>query len=53
MDYELDISGDSVDRDFVIVNDAIPTSEAKMEAEIAAIETQCHRATIEHRLAEA
>ena len=53
MNYELDISDDSVDHDCVIVNDAIPASEAKMEAEIAVIETQHHRATIERRLTEA
>ena len=35
------------------MNDAIPASEAEMEAEITAIETQHHRTTIEHRLAEA
>ena len=52
MDYELDTSGEPVDRDRV-VNDPTPASEAEMEAEIAAIETQRHRATIERRLAEA
>ena len=39
IDYELDISGDLVDCNRVIVNDAISISEAAMEAEIAAIET--------------
>lgn len=53
MDYELDISDDSVDRNHIIVNDAILASKAEMEAKIAAIETQHHRATIEHWLAEA
>ena len=38
IDYELDISGDLVDRNCVIVNDAIPASEAEIETEIAAIE---------------
>ena len=53
IDYELDISGDPVDCDRVIVNDAIPASEAAMEAKITAIVTQHHRATIERRLTEA
>ena len=53
MDYEFDISDDSVDRNHIIVNDAILASKAKIEAKIAAIETQRHRATIEHWLAEA
>ena len=53
IDYGFDISGNPVDRNHVIVNDVIPASEAKMEVKIAAIETQCHRTTIEHWLAEA
>ena len=53
MDYELDISGEPVDRNYVIVNDPTPASEAEMEAEIAAIEPQHHRATIKRQLAEA
>ena len=53
MDYEFDIRGDPVDYDRVVVNNSTSVSEAEMEAEIAAIETQHHRATIEHWLAEA
>ena len=47
MDYELDISGEPVDCDCVVVNYPTSTSEAEMEAEITAIKTQHHRATIE------
>ena len=53
MDYELDISDEPVDCDCVVVNNPTPASEAEMEAEITAIETQCHRATIERQLAKA
>ena len=53
IDYEFDISGDPVDRDCVIMNDVIPTSEVMIEAEIATIKTQRHRAIIKRQLAEA
>ena len=53
MDYELDISGNPIDCDHVVVNNSTPASEVEMEAKIAAIETQRHRVTIKHRLAEA
>ena len=53
IDYGLDISDDLMDCDRVIVNNTISASETKMEAKIAAIKTQRHRATIEHWLAEA
>ena len=42
MDYELDISDETVDCNCVVVNDPPPASEVEMEAEIVAIETQCH-----------
>ena len=35
------------------MNNSTPVSETEIEAEIAAIETQCHRMTIECQLAEA
>lgn len=53
IDYELDINSDPVDLNCVIINDVIPASEVKIEAEIAVIETQHHRATIKRQLAEA
>ena len=53
IDYELDISSEPMDCNHVVVNDLTPASETEMEAEIAAIETQCYRATIERWLAEA
>lgn len=39
INYEFDISGKSIDHDRVVVNDPTPANEAKMEAEIAVIET--------------
>ena len=53
INYELDINNDPVDCNCVIVNDAILISEAEMEVEIAAIETQRHRAMTKCRLAQA
>ena len=53
IDYEFNINGDPVNCNCVIMNDVIPASEAKIEAEIAAIETQRHRATIKYWLVEA
>ena len=53
MNYKLDISDEPVNCNCVVVNDPTPVSEAEMEAEIAAIKTQCHQATIERQLAEA
>ena len=47
MDYELDISDEPIDCDHIVMNDPTPASEAEMEAEIAVIKTQRHRATIE------
>ena len=52
MNYELDISGDFVDHDRVIVNNAIPARKTKMEVEITAIEIQHYRAMIKRWLTE-